>query len=270
MASRSAASLGAICLTVPRSWLPVLNRDPGRRTSRQTEAQAVGQSLIVTALSGKGNMQRPSRRLIAAFVFVSLPLGTVLLHAQARSALPTSTSTAGIDPVLFNKSVDPCTDFYQFACGGWLAANPIPADRPRWGRFDELSEKNDVVLRRVLEAAATGRDPASKKIGDYFATCMDEQAIERNGAKPLEPDLKNIAALTNINRLPELVAELHKIGVGALFSFGSEPDMKNASIVIAGADQGGMGLPDRDYYFREDARSVDIRKQYVDHIAKML
>jgi len=215
-------------------------------------------------------MQRPSRRLIAAFVFVSLPLGTVLLHAQARSALPTSTSTAGIDPVLFNKSVDPCTDFYQFACGGWLAANPIPADRPRWGRFDELSEKNDVVLRRVLEAAATGRDPASKKIGDYFATCMDEQAIERLGAKPLEPDLKNIAALTTMNRLPELLAELHKIGVGAFFSFGSEPDMKNASMVIAAADQGGMGLPDRDYYFRDDPRSIEIRKQYVDHVTKML
>ena len=215
-------------------------------------------------------MQRASRRLIAAFVFVSLPLGTALVHAQARSAAPTSTSTAGIDPLLFNKSVDPCTDFYQFACGGWLAANPIPADRPRWGRFDELSEKNDEILRRVLEAAATGRDPAAKKIGDYYATCMDEQAIERLGAKPLEPDLKNIAALTTVNRLPELLSELHKIGAGAFFSFGSEPDMKNASMVIAAADQGGMGLPDRDYYFRDDARSVEIRKQYVDHITKML
>src|SRR5262245_56020547 len=186
-------------------------------------------------------MQTPSHRLIAAFVFISLPLATVLLHAQAGSAPPAGAATSGIDPVLFNKSVDPCTDFYQFACGGWLTANPIPADRPRWGRFDELSEKNDTVLRRVLEAAATGRDASEKKIGDYYATCMDEQAIERAAARPLEPDLKNIAALTAVNRLPELVAELHKIGVGAFFSFGSEPDMKNASIVIAGADQGGMG-----------------------------
>ena len=182
----------------------------------------------------------------------------------------TKASASGLDPAHFNKSVDACTDFYQFACGGWLAANPIPADRPRWGRFDELSEKNDEVLRRVLEAATSGRDPAAKKIGDYYASCMDEQAIERSGAKPLEPDLKNIAALTTVNRLPELVAELHKIGVGVFFSFGSEPDMKNASVVIAGADQGGMGLPDRDYYFREDPRSVEIRKQYVDHVTKML
>jgi endothelin-converting enzyme/putative endopeptidase len=99
---------------------------------------------------------------------------------------------------------------------------------------------------------------------------MDEQAIERSGAKPLDPDLKNIAALTSANRLPELVAELHKIGVGVFFSFGSEPDMKNASMVIAGADQGGLGLPDRDYYFRDDPRSVEIRKQYVDHVVKTL
>jgi putative endopeptidase len=215
-------------------------------------------------------MERPSRRLLAAFVFISLPLATVLSHAQTGSSQPTGAPPTGLEPALFNKSVDACTDFYQFACGGWLAANPIPADRPRWGRFDELSEKNDVVLRRVLEAAAAGRDPAAKKIGDYYATCMDEQAIERSGVKPLEPDLKNIAALPSAKRLPELVAELHKIGVGAFFSFGSEPDMKNASIVIAGADQGGMGLPDRDYYFREDARSADIRKQYVEHIARML
>src|SRR5204863_5663591 len=126
----------------------------------------------------KENMQTQSRRLIAAFVFVSLPLATVLLHAQAGSATLANPSASGLDASLFNKSVDACTDFYQFACGGWLAANPIPADRPRWGRFDELSEKNDVVLRRVLEAAATGRDAAAKKIGDYYATCMDESAIE--------------------------------------------------------------------------------------------
>src|SRR5262247_3004794 len=103
-------------------------------------------------------MQRPSHRLLAAFVFIALPLATVLSHAQAGSAQAPDASSSGLDPAQFNKSVDACTDFYQFACGGWLAANPIPADRPRWGRFDELSEKNDVILRRVLEAAATGRD----------------------------------------------------------------------------------------------------------------
>jgi endothelin-converting enzyme/putative endopeptidase len=215
-------------------------------------------------------MQTPSRRLLVAFVFISLPAATVLSRAQAAQPARTAAAASGLDSSFFNRAVDPCADFYQFACGGWLAANPIPADRPRWGRFDELQERNDTILRRVLESAATGRDASARKIGDYYASCMDEATIERRGVTPLDPDLKNIAALTAVNRLPELLAELHKIGVNAFFTFSSEPDMKNASTVIAGADQGGMGLPDRDYYFREDARSVDIRKQYVEHVTKLL
>jgi endothelin-converting enzyme/putative endopeptidase len=175
-----------------------------------------------------------------------------------------------LDLARLNRAVDACTDFYQFACGGWLVANPIPADRARWGSFDELQERNDQILRRVLEGASAGRDPAAKKIGDYYASCMDEDAIERRGITPLDPDLRNISALTAVSRLPDLVAELHKIGVNAFFNFSSEPDMKNASMVIAGVDQGGMGLPDRDYYLRDDARSVEIRKQYTAHVTKLL
>jgi endothelin-converting enzyme/putative endopeptidase len=198
-----------------------------------------------------------------AFSFVALPLAASLTYAQTRSA-------SGLELAALNRSVEPCTDFYQFACGGWLAANPIPADRPRWGRFDELREKNLEVLRRVLEQAAGGGDQSTKKIGDYYATCMDEATINRRGATPLDPDLKNIGSLQNGDRLPELLAELHKTGVNALFGFGSEADFKDASTVIAIAAQGGMGLPDRDYYFREDPRSVDIRKKYEAHVAKML
>ena len=102
--------------------------------------------------------------MLAAFVFISLPLATALSHAQARGTSPSTADRTGLESALFNRTVDPCTDFYQFACGGWLAANPIPADRPRWGRFDELQEKNDVVLHQVLEVAATGRDPAAKTV----------------------------------------------------------------------------------------------------------
>ena len=214
-------------------------------------------------------MHTPHCRLLLAFVFISLPVAAMLSAAQSADQ-PRPTSTSGVDLTSLNRSVDACTDFYRVACGGWLAANPIPADRPRWGRFDELQERNLEVLRRILDAATTGRDPSTKKIGDYYASCMDESAIDRLGVKPLEPDLKNIAAFTAANRLPELVSELHKIGVPAFFTFSSEPDFKNASTVIAGADQGGMGLPDRDYYFRDDARSVEIRKQYVDHVATLL
>lgn len=216
-------------------------------------------------------MLRTWRRPLVAFLIVSLPIATVLSHAQNQAvAPPAPPSASGLDLGAFNRSVDACTDFYQFACGGWLAANPIPADRPRWGRFDQLQERNDAILRRALERAASGRDPATRKIGDYYATCMDEATIERRGATPLAPDLRNIAALTSISRLPELVAELHKIGVNAFFGFGAEGDFKDTSTVMAIAGQGGLGLPDRDYYYKDDARSVEIRKAYVAHVGRLL
>src|SRR3954470_3719565 len=208
-------------------------------------------------------MHSQTRRLLMAFSLVAVPLAATLTYAQGRSA-------SGLELTALNRSVDACTDFYQFACGGWLAANPIPADRARWGRFDELREKNLEMMRRVLDLAASGRDPAGKKIGDYYATCMDEETINRRGAAPLEPDLKNVASLQSADRLPELIAELHKTGVNALFRFGAEGDFKDTSTVIAMAAQGGMGLPDRDYYFRDDARSAEVRKQYEAHVSKML
>jgi putative endopeptidase len=173
------------------------------------------------------------RRLLIAFMCIALPLAAALTRAQGPSAgsptPSTSTSSSGLDLGGLNRSVDACTDFYQYACGGWLASNPIPADRPRWGRFDELQERNYDVLRRVLEAAASGQEAASKKIGDYYSTCMDEATINTRGLSPLDPDLKNIAALTSVSRLPELLAELHKIGVFAFFDFGAEADFKDAS-----------------------------------------
>src|SRR3954452_25537732 len=140
-------------------------------------------------------MHSQTRRLLMAFSLVAVPLAATLTYAQGRSA-------SGLELTALNRSVDPCTDFYQFACGGWLAANPIPADRARWGRFDELREKNTALLRGVLEQAATGRDPSAKKIGDYYATCMDEETINLRGATPLAPDLRNIAALQSADRVP--------------------------------------------------------------------
>ncbi len=218
-------------------------------------------------------MRTSIMRLVLAPVFVSLPLAAALVGAQTgptAAATPPQPGAATFDSGTLNRSVNACTDFYQFACGGWLAANPIPSDRPRWGRFDELQERNLEVLRRVLERPGAAGDVNAKKIADYYASCMDEATIERRGVTPLDADLKNIAALGTVTRLPELLAELHKIGVNAFFGFGSEADFKNAAMVIAIADQGGLGLPDRDYYFKEDARSADIRKQYVAHVAKLL
>jgi endothelin-converting enzyme/putative endopeptidase len=168
-----------------------------------------------------------------------------------------------------DRSADACTDFYQFACGGWVAKNPVPADRASWSRFEELQDRNNETLRRILDAAAAGRDPASNKIGDYYASCMDEAAINAKGAAPLEPLLKKIDELASVTDLSPLVAELHTLGVNVFFSFGSESDFKDAAMVMAIADQGGLGLPDRDYYVRDDAKSVELRTQYVAHVAKM-
>ena len=210
------------------------------------------------------------RRSFYAFLFVSLPLASVIGLAQAPRAGGATSSQSGIDLNSLNRRVDPCADFFEFACGGWLAANPIPGDQPRWGRFDDLQERNNEILHKVLENAATSSDPANRKIGDYYASCMDEATIEKKGATPLEPFFQKIAALKSAADLPALVADLHTIGVNAFFGFGAEGDFKNAKMVIAQLDQGGLGLPDRDYYFKADGRSADIRGQYVDHVGKLV
>ncbi len=178
-------------------------------------------------------------------------------------------SQSGLQLDALDKTADACTDFYQFACGGWIARNPVPSDRAGWGRFDELQERNNETLHRILEAAAAGRDPGSQQIGDYYASCLDEAAIDAKGAGPLDPLLKRIAAMSSVNDLAPLVAELHTIGVNAFFTFGAQADFKDASIEMALADQGGLGLPDRDYYFRDDETSVALRRQYVDHVGRM-
>ena len=213
------------------------------------------------------------RRNLVAFMFVALPLAAGLGHAQSASpqtATPAAiASVSGLQLDALDRTADACTDFYQYACGGWSARNPVPADRSSWSRFEELQERNNETLRRILDAAATGHDPDAKKIGDYYASCMDETSINAKGAAPLDPLLKKIAALTSVNGLAPLVAELHTIGVKPFFSFGAEADFKDASVEMAIADQGGLGLPDRDYYFRDDGKSVELRKQYVEHIGKM-
>ena len=164
--------------------------------------------------------------------------------------------------------MDACTDFYQFACGGWIAANPVPPDRQRWGRFAELQELNFTILRRILETPDADSD--RRKASDYYDACLDERAIEAKGLAPLEPELARVAALARKEDLPPIVAHLHSIGVNALFRFGSRADFRDATTEIANVDQGGLGLPDRDYYLKTDARSVDLKQKYQDHVQKML
>jgi putative endopeptidase len=210
------------------------------------------------------------KRCLAALLFVALPIAAALTHAQS-GATPTA-SASGLEMQFMDRAVDPCVDFYEFACGGWTKNQPIPADRSAWGRGQELQERNNITLRRILEDAGrnASADVETKKIGDYYATCMDENAINAKGAAPLEPALKKIAALAGPRDLPQLVADLHSMGVNVFFSFGAEADFKEANMVRAIADQGGLGLPDRDYYFRDDPKSVELRKQYVEQVGKMI
>ena len=190
------------------------------------------------------------------------------------SQTPSQKSTAKVQfsADMLDKTVDPCNDFYAYACSKWQAANPIPSDRPTWGRFNELSERGEFAVLDILEkysANEATRGPLEQKIGDYYASCMDEPAIEKAGTGPLEEQMSAIAGLKSKQDLAKEAVQLHRAGVNVFFSFGSDQDFKDASQVIAEADQGGLGLPDRDYYLKTDQKSVDLRNQYLVHVLKM-
>ena len=185
---------------------------------------------------------------------------------------PAAAAPKVFDPTAVDAAVAPCDDFYRHACGGWMKANPIPPDQSRWGRFHELAERNKETLRDLLaEAAKPGakRSAPARRMGDLYAACVDENAVEAKGAEPLAPALADIDGLKSAAELPRLLASLHRAGVAAAFSFDADQDAKDATKVIAGFDQGGLGLPDRDYYFKDDAKSVTTRRQYEWHVAKM-
>jgi len=212
------------------------------------------------------------RKTIAALCFCFLPGFVAAQNATPESSQPSMPYTPSLDVNSMDKSVDPCVDFYQYSCGGWKKNNPIPPDQSSWEVYGEVYEDNLNYLRSILEQAASEkqRDAVTQKIGDFYGACMDESAVERRGVSAVQPDLEAIGAVSSVRALTPLIAHLQfKYGDKILFNQGSTQDPDDAEQQIAQIDQGGLGLPDRDYYVKTDAKSQEIRRHYVEHVQKV-
>jgi endothelin-converting enzyme/putative endopeptidase len=211
----------------------------------------------------------PRLAALAFIVFVSPAFA-----ASPQTPLEHLPYTPGLDLQAMDRAADPCVDFYRYACGGWQAANPIPSDQASWDVYRKMAEGNERFLWGILDGLAKrtkGRDATQAKIGDYFAACMDESAVEARRNAPLAPILARIAELPDKLALAPLLGDLHLAtgSSGLFFGFGSGQDYANATRVIAFANAGGLGLPDRDYYLRDDERFREIRGKYAAHVARM-
>ena len=207
-----------------------------------------------------------SRLMLSLFLTFALCLSAA---AQSGAGDP----HRGFDPARMDTTCEPCQDFYQYANGNWLKANEIPAAYSRWGSFQILAERNRDALRDIVEAAAKNtsapRDSNEAKIGAFYASCMDEAKIEAAGSKPLAADFASIDRIKDVRGVRQEVARLHRQGVSALFGFGAIPDAKNSTTAIAVLTQGGLSLPNRDYYTKTDEKSRQVREEFVKHVARM-
>jgi putative endopeptidase len=201
-------------------------------------------------------------------------LAAALLCATLTASLTAQSQIRPIDPANLDTTCSPCQNFFQYANGGWLKRSEIPGDQPRWGSFNELQEQNYAALKDVLTEAATNasstKDANIRKLGIFYGTCMDSTAVERAGMGPLRGELNQIAAIRDRRGVEAAIVRLHRIGIPAGFIFKSTPDAKKSAGTIAEVYQGGLGLPDRDYYTKADSASEKIRSQYIAHVANML
>ncbi len=224
------------------------------------------------------------RTATSIVVAAALCFTLVVVVAHAQNTSSSTPALSHFDLNLVDKTLDPCQDFYQYACSKWNAANPIPADQVSWGTGSGLRYWNENILREAMEKAAStssNRTDYEQKIGDYWAACMDESGIEAAGTRDLKAGLERISQMQNKSQLADQVARLHEAIPGAwdgndnqtdaaLLGFGQQQDFDDATKVVASIDQGGLGLPNRDFYIKDDAKSKEILSAYEAHISKML
>lgn len=201
-----------------------------------------------------------------------LALSAVGARSQSGAGQSSDAASHGASLSSIDKTCNPCEDFYHYASNNWLKENPIPAAYPSWGHSDALIARNREELRQILEKAAADHSASAgsneQKIGDFYASCMNVQQIDAAGTKPLQPEFRRIDAISSATDLQAEMTRLQMLGVNAVFHFYSTQDEKNTSQVIGEADQGGLGLPNRDYYFKSDEKSRQLRAEYVSHVAK--
>ena len=221
------------------------------------------------------------RRFLLSALCLSLIALSIILGRQGSAAVPEGIEifadnpqksvVAGFDFSSLDRSASACQDFNRFANGGWTDKNPIPAAYSRWGRFELLDEQNQNVLHGILDGLLARKkfaDSNEQKIADFYGSCMDEKKIEAEGIDPLEPELQRIAQITDLLSLEDEIARLHAHRIPAVFGFGASQDYKDSTQIIAQVVQGGLGLPDRDYYTSSDAKLRATRDEYVKHVAR--
>src|SRR3954447_26079454 len=215
--------------------------------------------------------------IAAVIVLTAFVIGCGSSNTAAPSAAAPVTpffGPHGFDLAAMDTNVKACDDFYRFAVGKWRETHPLPAQYSRYGRFEELAERNREVLHKILEedAANTKAAPGSaeQKVGDFYAACMNETAVEAAGISPIQPELDRINGISDRASLITELNRLHTAGYAPLFRVGGTNDQKNSKMIIASLGTGALGLPDRDYYLRDDDRFKTIRNQYIDHVTKML